>query len=119
MLFVRAEGFNAVELLPFIVFAILPAGLVVWSWFSLMRPQRLVVAMIVTILVNLYFGFLLLPAFTVPAPGFHPKPLLVSCIPVIWSFLLILNCRNRDERLTGYVGITGVIWPLMAIDYIY
>lgn len=107
------------ELLPFVIFVILPAGVLATLWFCLLGPQRLISSVSTTAFVNIYFGFFLIPAFAVPAPGFHPEMFVVSCVPVAWALVLLLVRRSPDEGLSGWLGIASIAWPLMTIDYFY
>lgn len=109
----------ALDILMYSVFVAFPFFAFCWVWFCKLSPQRLVMATLATIVINVVFGFALIPAFIKPAPGFQWSAFFTSCVPVVWAATLLVRQRNRDERVSAYLACAGVFWPVMVIDYAY
>jgi hypothetical protein len=109
----------AIDILTISAFVAFPFAALCWVWFCKLNPQRLVMAALVTIAVNIVFGFVLMPAFTKPTQGFQWAAFVTSCVPPVWAIALIAKPRNRDERVSGFLGLSGLLWPVMVIDCAY
>lgn len=108
-----------IDILMISVFVAFPFVALCWVWFRKLNPPTLLVATLVTIAVNIVFGFALMPAFTKPSQGFQWTAFITSCVPFVWAIALVVMPRNRDEKLSGFLGLSGLLWPVMVIDYAY